>query len=159
MALAKTVCMRYAAFIRFLPSSAQVCAAVVTCGGLCPGLNDVVQNIVYTLRDYGVPEDNMLGIRCGFCIGRRAVSAWAKERALHGLGYSLCQRNKHKQLGRWGALAVREDTSVVSVGFVLCLRLCISCMMDAQQKVQTSPKLRANGSIEKNTMPDISHKA
>ncbi len=27
----------------------QVTAAVVTCGGLCPGLNDVVQNIVYTL--------------------------------------------------------------------------------------------------------------
>ena len=25
---------------------AQVTAAVVTCGGLCPGLNDVIQNIV-----------------------------------------------------------------------------------------------------------------
>ncbi|MEW5314699.1 MAG: hypothetical protein WDW38_006172 [Sanguina aurantia] len=43
----------------------KVCAAVVTCGGLCPGLNDVVQNIVYTLADYGVPEDNILGIRYG----------------------------------------------------------------------------------------------
>jgi 6-phosphofructokinase len=30
-----------------------VTAAIVTCGGLCPGLNDVVQNIVYTLTDYG----------------------------------------------------------------------------------------------------------
>ena len=27
----------------------QVTAAVVTCGGLCPGLNDVVQNIVCSL--------------------------------------------------------------------------------------------------------------
>lgn len=27
-----------------------VSAAVVTCGGLCPGLNDVIQNIVYTLQ-------------------------------------------------------------------------------------------------------------
>ena len=27
-------------------SGLQVTAAVVTCGGLCPGLNDVVQNIV-----------------------------------------------------------------------------------------------------------------
>ena len=27
----------------------KVTAAIVTCGGLCPGLNDVVQNIVYTL--------------------------------------------------------------------------------------------------------------
>ena len=25
----------------------------------------MVQNIVYTLRDYGVPEDNVLGIRYG----------------------------------------------------------------------------------------------
>lgn len=38
-------------------------AAIVTCGGLCPGLNDVVQNIVTTLADYGVPEDQILGIR------------------------------------------------------------------------------------------------
>ena len=38
-----------------------VSAAVVTCGGLCPGLNDVVQAIVTTLNDYGVPEDNVLG--------------------------------------------------------------------------------------------------
>jgi len=43
----------------------EVSAAVVTCGGLCPGLNDVVQNVVYTLLDYGVPPDNILGIRFG----------------------------------------------------------------------------------------------
>jgi hypothetical protein len=42
-----------------------VSAAIVTCGGLCPGLNDVVQNIVFTLTDYGVPEDQILGIRYG----------------------------------------------------------------------------------------------
>ena len=39
--------------------ASQVTAAIVTCGGLCPGLNDVVQNIVYTLNDYGVPEDQV----------------------------------------------------------------------------------------------------
>ncbi|KAL4422989.1 hypothetical protein ABPG77_005469 [Micractinium sp. CCAP 211/92] len=43
----------------------DVTAAIVTCGGLCPGLNDVVQNIVYTLDDYGVPEDQIFGIRYG----------------------------------------------------------------------------------------------
>ena len=31
----------------------QVTAAIVTCDGLCPGVNDVVQNIVFTLADYG----------------------------------------------------------------------------------------------------------
>jgi len=34
-----------------------VTAAIVTCGGLCPGLNDVIQNIVFTLEDYGVRSD------------------------------------------------------------------------------------------------------
>lgn len=45
----------------------KVNAAVVTCGGLCPGLNDVVQGIVRKLEDYGVPEGNILGIRSDFC--------------------------------------------------------------------------------------------
>jgi hypothetical protein len=44
---------------------ARVTAAIVTCGGLCPGLNDVVLNIVTSLLDYGVPEDQVLGIRYG----------------------------------------------------------------------------------------------
>jgi hypothetical protein len=39
-------------------------AALVTCGGLCPGLNDVVQGLVKKLEDYGVPEGKILGIRC-----------------------------------------------------------------------------------------------
>ena len=40
--------------------------AVVTCGGLCPGLNDVVQGLVNKCTDYGVPSGNILGIRYGF---------------------------------------------------------------------------------------------
>lgn len=40
--------------------------AIVTCGGLCPGLNDVVQGLVNKCQDYGVPEGNILGIRYGF---------------------------------------------------------------------------------------------
>lgn len=43
----------------------NVTAAIVTCGGLCPGLNDVIQNIVYTLADYGVPTDQIFGIKYG----------------------------------------------------------------------------------------------
>ena len=44
---------------------ATVTAALVTCGGLCPGLNDVVQAIAFTLADYGVPEDAIFGVRYG----------------------------------------------------------------------------------------------
>jgi 6-phosphofructokinase 1 len=44
---------------------AQTRAAIVTCGGLCPGLNNVIRNLYYKLHvDYGVPE--VLGIRNGY---------------------------------------------------------------------------------------------
>lgn len=40
-------------------------AAIVTCGGLCPGLNNVIRHLYYTLRDgYGVPS--VLGVRHGY---------------------------------------------------------------------------------------------
>jgi len=32
----------------------KVKAAIVTCGGLCPGLNDVIRQLVITLEEYGV---------------------------------------------------------------------------------------------------------
>ena len=44
----------------------EVQAAVVTCGGLCPGLNDVVKGLVNTLETYGVPRGNVIGVRYGF---------------------------------------------------------------------------------------------
>lgn len=50
--------------IYFNPSDVQ--AAIVTCGGLCPGLNDVVQGIVNKLSDYGVPDGQILGIKYGY---------------------------------------------------------------------------------------------
>ena len=46
---------------------AEVKVAIVTCGGLCPGLNDVVHGIVQTLfKDYGLVKGQVLGIRYGF---------------------------------------------------------------------------------------------
>lgn len=40
-------------------------AAIVTCGGLCPGLNNVVRNLFYQLHSsYGVPT--VLGIQYGY---------------------------------------------------------------------------------------------
>jgi len=44
---------------------AQTKAAIATCGGLCPGINDVIRSIVMTLYyRYGVR--NILGIKYGF---------------------------------------------------------------------------------------------
>lgn len=44
---------------------AECRAAIVTCGGLCPGLNNVIRNLYYKLHsDYGVPS--ILGIRDGY---------------------------------------------------------------------------------------------
>lgn len=49
--------------IYFNPSDVR--AAIVTCGGLCPGLNDVIQGIVQALYFlYGVKD--VLGIRYGY---------------------------------------------------------------------------------------------
>lgn len=49
--------------IYFRPS--EVTAAIVTCGGLCPGLNDVIRSLVMTLYyRYGV--HNVWGIRNGY---------------------------------------------------------------------------------------------
>ncbi|KAL6655585.1 hypothetical protein ACP70R_006411 [Stipagrostis hirtigluma subsp. patula] len=42
----------------------EVKAAIVTCGGLCPGLNDVIRQIVFTLEIYGVK--NIVGIPFGY---------------------------------------------------------------------------------------------
>ena len=41
----------------------SVKAAIVTCGGLCPGLNDVIRQLVITLEEYGVKD--IKGIRYG----------------------------------------------------------------------------------------------
>jgi len=42
----------------------KVKAAIVTCGGLCPGLNNVIRDITYTLRRYNVK--NIVGICNGY---------------------------------------------------------------------------------------------
>jgi 6-phosphofructokinase 1 len=49
--------------IYFEPS--KVRAAIITCGGLCPGLNNVIRSLVLSLhQQYGVSE--ILGIRYGY---------------------------------------------------------------------------------------------
>lgn len=43
----------------------EVCAGIVTCGGICPGLNDVIRSLVMTLwYPYGVRK--IFGIRYGY---------------------------------------------------------------------------------------------
>ncbi len=55
--------------------SSQVKAGIVTCGGLCPGLNNVVRGLVTELRGgYGVKE--VFGFRYGFegLVGRHGLT-------------------------------------------------------------------------------------
>ncbi len=49
--------------LAFDPSA--VTAAIVTCGGLCPGLNDVIRSLTLTLR-FGYGVRRVLGYRYGF---------------------------------------------------------------------------------------------
>lgn len=45
---------------------AKTSAAIVTCGGLCPGLNNVIRSVFFQLHhNYGVTK--VLGIRYGYC--------------------------------------------------------------------------------------------
>ena len=56
-------------------------AAIVTCGGLCPGLNNVIRGLVLELADsYGVTE--VLGFRDGF---RGLVDGSEPVRLSHGV--------------------------------------------------------------------------
>ncbi|GAB4819008.1 hypothetical protein N2152v2_006054 [Parachlorella kessleri] len=50
--------------IHFNPAMTHI--AIVTVGGLCPGLNDVIRSLVSKASDYGVPDGNIVGIRYGF---------------------------------------------------------------------------------------------
>lgn len=46
---------------------ATVRAAIVTCGGLCPGLNTVIRELVNAMHyTYGVKEGNVLGVSNGY---------------------------------------------------------------------------------------------
>ena len=49
--------------------------SIVTCGGLCPGLNAVVRELVIMLGMYGVKE--ISGIRAGFKGGIPPLIGWS----------------------------------------------------------------------------------
>ncbi len=51
----------------------KVVPAIVTCGGLCPGLNNVIRGITLMLYEYGVPR--VWGIKNGY-VGICDDSAW-----------------------------------------------------------------------------------
>jgi len=50
--------------LHFDPNDPVSCAAIVSCGGICPGLNSVIREIVNTLWDYGVRR--IYGIKGGY---------------------------------------------------------------------------------------------
>lgn len=54
---------------------ARIACGIVTCGGLCPGLNDVIRSVVMTLwHAYGVPQ--IYGFRYGY-VGLNAANGFA----------------------------------------------------------------------------------
>lgn len=50
--------------LHFDPQDATTCAAIVTCGGLCPGENVAIRGIFQRLKAYGVPY--VYGVKSGF---------------------------------------------------------------------------------------------
>lgn len=51
-------------FLHFDPYDPAACAAIVSCGGICPGLNSVIREIVMSLWSYGVRR--IYGVRGGY---------------------------------------------------------------------------------------------
>lgn len=50
---------------RYFLNPAEIACGIVTCGGLCPGLNDVIRSVVMTLSySYGVKR--IYGFRYGY---------------------------------------------------------------------------------------------
>ena len=59
----------------------EVHAAIVTCGGLCPGINDVIRSIVGTLEEgYGVSKISEHSIRVQRVFGRMVSKIWSYRR-------------------------------------------------------------------------------
>ncbi len=86
--------------IFFDPSKTK--AAIVTCGGLCPGINDVIRAIVMELyHRYGV--GNILGIRFGFQglipkFGHPVLELTPDAvKDIHGLGGSFLSSSRGRQ--------------------------------------------------------------
>ena len=77
-------------------------AAIVTCGGLCPGINDVIRAIVMELyHRYGV--HNILGIKYGFqglipAYGHEVVTLTPElVKDVHAVGGSILSSSRGKQ--------------------------------------------------------------
>lgn len=91
------------AMIYFNP--AQTRAAVVTCGGLCPGINDVIRSIVMTLYyRYGVR--NISGIKYGF------------QGLIHTYGHKLLELNPDvvKDIHTFGGSILSSSRGIQDIG-------------------------------------------
>lgn len=81
---------------------AKVKAAIVTCGGLCPGINNVIRTAVFELmHNYGVPR--VLGIRYGYeglnpAVGRPPIELTpAMVESIHHAGGTILGTSRGPQ--------------------------------------------------------------
>ncbi len=106
-------------FIYFEP--AQTCVAIVTCGGLCPGLNDVIRSIVLTLN-YGYGVTNILGIPYGYeglipRFGHKPIPLTPKMVSeIHLLGGSILGSSRgHQSPEEMVAFLVKNNINILFV--------------------------------------------
>jgi len=97
-------------------------AAIVTCGGLCPGINDVIRAIVMGLHyRYGVKD--IIGIRYGF---QGFIPEYGHEylvlypelvKDIHTLGGSILSSSRgHQDIGR-----IVDSLSEMKVNILFCI--------------------------------------
>ena len=103
---------------------AEVTAAMVTCGGLCPGLNDVIRSVTLTLR-YGYGVRRILGYRYGYA-GLAHPEEFPPARARHGRRHRCARLRRDDPRPRRGARRIPLRWSTRS-----CATACRSCSASA----------------------------
>ena len=121
--------------IFFDPSKTRV--GIVTCGGLCPGLNNVIRGLVMELtRHYGVRR--IIGFRNGYQgfiarYGYPVMDLDAGRRARHQRG----RRHDPRQLARAARTRRRSSTASSSSGSTSCSSSAATARCTARRRSPT----------------------
>jgi hypothetical protein len=94
---------------------AQTRAGIVTCGGLCPGLNNVIRSLFLELHfGYGVRNVLGLGTAMAALISRPPASRWRLRRTWLTPFISRAARYSARRAGLWTSLAQWTISSPVA---------------------------------------------
>ena len=118
--------MQFKRFLRAGPRAklywepSKVNAAIITCGGLCPGLNNVIRGLTQMLSEYGVAK--IWGIKNGY-MGITDANAWialsmkvVEDIHQHGGSFLVCNRGNEEPKKMAQALIAKGINMLFVIG-------------------------------------------